>query len=279
MPSQMAPWVPTFIQSCKNNTQQPFTPFQFATIDAVNNLPRVRTVVFRDFLFHDKQTNILTFNSDLRSHKLCGNTASTPFESCFYFPQTWEQYRLTGQCFVISNNKEKNHIPKSIVRKYALFSSHRDCHMQGQSEVEENGEEQEAEEECEEGENYGNDESYEDYEEEEEDDLLCEEDWHAEVKRQWESLSRSSKSLYRKPAPGSPLTTETSKKLDKLQRGVDGAKEDDGLENFGIICLCIDSVDYLNLKDGRGGERWIYKRMSEGDCSDTEAWEEEEVCP
>lgn len=253
----MAPWVPTFIQSCKNNELQPFTPLQFATIDNAANLPRVRTVVFRDFLFHDKKTNVLTFNSDLRSGKIDESFPqekdhTTTFETCVYFPQTWEQYRFSGQCFVISN-KSKEHVPKELLTKYKILSP-----------------------------KVTNNEEAGEYVHDEEEDFCCvpdDEDWDNEVIRQWSSLSRSSKSLYRKPAPGSPLTKETSKALDKIQRGVDGAKEDAGLENFGIVCLCIDTVDYLNLKDGRGGERWIYRRSTEQDGTGLETWDEQEVCP
>ncbi|CAI4956208.1 AVN_HP_G0102510.mRNA.1.CDS.1 [Saccharomyces cerevisiae] len=207
MSHQMAPWIPMFIQSCKNNTE-PFVSFQFATVDELTNKPRCRTVVFRDFLFHDKRTNVLTFNTDMRSSKITesfitpnSNNSSdskrceTPFfEACFYFPETWEQYRFSGQCFTISKQFKK--IPAEIVTK--------------------------------------------------------------------------------KPAPGQKLTSETSKQLDKLHRGVDGAKEDAGLENFGIVCLCVDSVDFLNLKEGSGGERWIFQKT---DGKDEDLWEEQEVCP
>ena len=122
-----------FIQSCKNNTE-PFVSFQFATVDELTNKPRCRTVVFRDFLFHDKRTNVLTFNTDMRSSKITesfitpnSNNSSdskrceTPFfEACFYFPETWEQYRFSGQCFTISKQFKK--IPAEIVTKYDIFS-------------------------------------------------------------------------------------------------------------------------------------------------------------
>lgn len=243
MGKEMAPWVPIFIQSCKNNKTEsnPFTTFQFATVDK-RLKPRVRTVVFRDFLCGEKKNNILTFNTDLRSEKL--NDYQSTFEACFYFPVTWEQFRFSGKWFVVGLNQE------------SVNPCFKDSDI----------------------------------------------NWNHEIMRQWNTLSRSSKALYRKPAPGSLLDDSTVKKLDKIQRGVDGAKEDVGLENFAIIGLCIDKVDYLNLKDGLGGVRRVYKRMvsetltnneNDNDSNDDddnhinnddsndfgEIWEEKEICP
>ncbi|AJR79102.1 hypothetical protein H753_YJM271G00274 [Saccharomyces cerevisiae YJM271] len=297
MSHQMAPWIPMFIQSCKNNTE-PFVSFQFATVDELTNKPRCRTVVFRDFLFHDKKTNVLTFNTDMRSSKITesfitpnSNNSSdskrceTPFfEACFYFPETWEQYRFSGQCFTISKQFKK--IPAEIVTKYDIFSprfsetnddstdEEIDTPINDDDDNDKNNDadNNDINEDNKLIESIENDEHHED-----EDDYYPQpQEWEAELLRQWSSLSRHTKSLYRKPAPGQKLTSETSKQLDKLHRGVDGAKEDAGLENFGIVCLCVDSVDFLNLKEGRGGERWIFQKT---DGKDEDLWEEQEVCP
>lgn len=85
----MAPWVPMFTQSCKN-AKQAFIPFQFATVaESVDGipLPKCRTVVFRDFLFDERKTNVLTFNTDLRSNKVeesfPNGNGTCLFEACF----------------------------------------------------------------------------------------------------------------------------------------------------------------------------------------------------
>lgn len=277
---QMAPWVPTFIQSTKNNTQ-PFLPFQIATIDELNNKPRCRTVVFRDFLFKDKKSNVLTFNTDLRSGKIeesfpRGLESTTPVEACFYFPETMEQYRLSGQCFLVS--KKTLNISEKIVEKYGIVSPgasghHKEELYQYEDEV------------CEEmgfkAEKSNRDSDDGEKKQTKEGDVRppTSKEWNMEIRRQWYSLSRTSRSQYRKPDPGKPITSETSKKLDKIQRGVDGTDENAGLENFALVCLCIDKVDYLNLKNGSGGERLIFTRSNEEDSDDLENWVEEHVCP
>lgn len=338
---QMAPWVPQFIQSCKNHTQA-FVPFTFATVDTQTMKPKCRTVIFRDFLFHDKRSNVLTFTSDLRGDKvkeIRGNGETTaPFEACFYFPNTWEQYRFSGECFVVSQRD----MP-AVVQHYAsqdagliaypILSPSVCGHIQELLKYDRcsHGEE---------GDGNGNcahhDESQDATPEGHETnahnhghthtlgaggaggararpsaldadddtarvlsrtstrssgctpkrDILSPADykppsaheWQLELQRQWAILSRSTKAQFRKPDPGTPLTSGTSQQLDKIQRGVDGANENAGFDNFGVVCLCVHQVDYLNLKDGRGGERWKYNCHREPGTR-LETWVEEEVCP
>lgn len=283
MSRQMAPWVPLFQQSCKNNLNEkhPFTPFQFSTVEISTNedgteevKPCVRTVVLRDFLFNDKKTNVLTFNTDLRSGKMnVHDNQRHFFESCFYFPGTWEQYRLSGEWFCVSLNGE-NEIADSKLAKYGILIKEvirsNDKTNKITSKTTTNIHTNDVDDK-------NNMKEIEKEDEGEITDIIYRfpesQDWIDEVMREWSSLSRGAKSLYRKPPPGEILTNETSKKLDKIQRGVDGAKEDAGLENFGVMCLCIDKVDYLNLKDGRGGERRVFKRcfdavLSESDLED-----------
>lgn len=253
MDRQMAPWMPLFTQSIKNNKKEkhPFTTFQFSTVETDKGVhkPKVRTVVLRDFLFNDKTTNVLTFNTDIRSEKL-SNTGGQFFESCFYFADTWEQYRFSGEWFII-NLSDKHQFDTRLLAKYGILIREDEETLRFPNNLE----------------------------------------WNNEVIREWQNLSRSAKSLYRKPAPGNIMTSEMSEKLDKIQRGVDGAKEDAGLEHFVVACMCIDHVDYLNLKDGRGGERRLFQRIiepAELDPEDNEydefingheIWVEEDVCP
>lgn len=267
MTRQMAPWVPLFTQSCKNNIthDQPFTPFQFATVDTPKHeppRPRVRTVVYRGFLFDDRRNNVLVFHTDLRSSKL--KTESRLFECCFNFSNTWEQFRFDGEWFVISRNGFGGDDRDKLIAKYSVFISDRDRHKPVETRAD--------------------DDTREAFR------PVQAQDWQEEVLRQWNSLSRTAKALYKKPTPGSPLTEETSRQLDKLQRGVDGGKEDAGLENFGIVCLCVQRVDYLNLKGGHSGgsERCIFERRvadasgtrkAGADAEDSAVWEETTVCP
>lgn len=283
MSRQMAPWVPLFQQSCKNNLNEvhPFTPFQFSTVEVCVNedgveevKPRVRTVVMRDFLFNDKKTNVLTFNTDLRSEKMKVSPDQRQyFEACFYFPGTWEQYRLNGEWFSVSLNGENN-IDDEFLAKYGILMkeeirSKPESSDESDSSADADDNDKESCNNDDKDDDSDDNKSNESIETNDEEGEITEiiyrfpesKDWKEEVTREWKTLSRSAKSLYRKPPPGEILTNETSKKLDKIQRGVDGTKEDAGLENFAVICLCIDQVDYLNLKDGRGGERRVFRRI------------------
>lgn len=298
----MAPWVPHFLQSLKNHTQ-PFTPFTFGTVDPVTSKPRCRTVIFRDFLFHDKRSNVLTFTTDLRGEKVReitnkeGQTA--PFEACFYFPDTWEQYRFSGECFVISNKKLPQvkklygHDQDANTIKYPILSPSVCGHTEELYKYDQDEDGHKDPDRSIDVSTFSDEENVSPQlsrmstrSSNAAPDILTPQDyrppmsreWNMELMRQWVSLSRSTKSQYRKPDPGTPMTSETSSKLDKIQRGVDGGKENTGLENFGVVCLCVDQVDYLNLKDGKGGERWMFRRLVE-DETGLEVWEEEEVCP
>ena len=219
-------------------------------------------MVYRGFLFDDRRNNVLVFHTDLRSSKL--KTDSHLYECCFNFSNTWEQFRFDGEWFVISRNGDHS-VRDKLIAKYGVFISDRDKPVETRA----------------------------DNDTREAFRPVQAEDWQEEVIRQWNSLSRTAKALYKKPVPGSPLTEETSRQLDKLQRGVDGGKEDAGLENFGIVCLCVQRVDYLNLKGGHGGggERCIFERRVKADVSETlveahhpdaedsAVWEETTVCP
>lgn len=154
--------------------------------------PRVRTVILRDFPFNDKRTNVLTFHSDLRSQKLkVAKNQRQYFESCFYFPGTYEQYRISGEWFNISLNGN-NYIDDHKLTKYGILIKESIMSDEMSNEIVYRFPE-------------------------------CN-DWKEEVMRQWNGLSRVTEALYRKPAPGEILTIETSKKLDKIQGGLGGER-------------------------------------------------------
>ena len=304
---QMAPWVPQFIQSWKNESQK-FTPFYFATLDPQTNQPKCRTVIFRDFLFHDKRSNVLTFTTDMRGDKvkeiLAAGGETAPFEACFYFPGSWEQYRFSGKCFVVSRQKTppvttKYNEPEAGTIEYSILSpsvyggapelyQHQNAEDDGHvsSDNEETEQEGAAEPRTARPNLSRSSTRSSDRSPGAHHSILTPaeycpplaKEWDLELARQWANLSRSTKAQFRKPDPGTPVTSETSKQLDKIQRGVDGAKENTGFDNFGVVCLCIDKVDFLTLKDGRGGERWKFHRHVEPETH-LESWVEEEVCP
>ncbi|XDT13675.1 Pyridoxamine 5'-phosphate oxidase [Nakaseomyces glabratus] len=290
--SHMAPWVPMFTQSCKN-VKQAFIPFQFATVaESVDGipLPKCRTVVFRDFLFDERKTNVLTFNTDLRSNKVeesfPNGNGTCLFEACFYFHETWEQYRFTGECFLVSR-KQQAIVSNETLLRYGIVDPTTFKRSESNSSVSSCSSSDEGSLPAMVDSLKLDDSKYDNHHDDGEEDihntddgkvpLPTDEEWQQEIMRQWDTLSRATKSVYKKPAPGEPITEEMKKKIDKIERGVDGSKADYGLDNFAIVCLCIDKVDNLNLKGGKGGARWIFERVI--DETGFETWEEQEVCP
>lgn len=66
--------------------------FQLATV-TTENRPANRTVVFRGF---DAERDRLKVVTDLRSDKVCQIAYQPWVEACWYFPQTWQQFRISG---------------------------------------------------------------------------------------------------------------------------------------------------------------------------------------
>lgn len=99
------------------------------------------------------------------------------------------------------------------------------------------------------------------------------EEWEAERLRVWNSLSRSMKTSYKKPTPGSPLTEENRKLLDAINRGVDGNNSSSGYENFVVVCMFVELVDEVVLGGSGYDHRYLYRLTS------NDTWKEYEVCP
>lgn len=239
----MGPWVPAFTRAIDSETA-PFITFSFATVDE-NGLPKVRTCIHRGFLFDDKKTNILTLTTDIRMEKYEHLTKNPKFEACFWFPNSNQQFRLSGNAQLLnagnvdSVNSEINYplVSPNFIRTHR---SERDLtSLQHQ--------------------NYS---SFE---------KPTKEEWESELNSKWNGLSRKLKSSFRNPEPGSKLDSEKQKLLDSISRGVDGSNEDEGQKFFSLILLLVDKVDYVNL--GSHVSRSIYERY------DDDQWTEEEVCP
>ncbi|KAL5209052.1 hypothetical protein ABZP36_004675 [Zizania latifolia] len=76
------------------------TFFQLATVGG-GGRPSNRTVVFRGFQEHCDKIQI---NTDARSNKI-GEIRNCPFgEICWYFTETWEQFRISGFIDVIDSS-------------------------------------------------------------------------------------------------------------------------------------------------------------------------------
>lgn len=273
MAQVMAPWVPSFTAAAATELEtQPFITFAFATVDQ-SGLPHVRTVAFRGFLFNEKKTNVLTFTTDKRMIKYGEILSKGNFEACFYSHKLRKQFRFSGIAKFLDSDRtpnivlpkpatlpenpktdESDETPLEMERKsyhpgfvkgddpleYPLISPTLNKAIKGWDELP---------------------------------DLHppTQDEWDSELNRQWESLSRTMKSSFRKPTPGSKVTKEKQKLLDSISRGVDGGSDDTGLQNFSLVCLFVDEVDYVDLSEG--GRRSILRRAA-GD-----QWKETEVCP
>lgn len=96
------------------------------------------------------------------------------------------------------------------------------------------------------------------------------EEWREEISRQWGQMLRQLKKGFRKPPPGSPMTNTHYKTIDKIARGVDGKKDDLGLENFAVLALFVERVDLVELDKDR---RYVFEK------DENHQWLEHEVCP
>jgi pyridoxamine 5'-phosphate oxidase len=89
----LAPWRSLIARALHRNRSLPYARYaQLATIRP-DHKPANRTIVFRGFL---NETNQLKFITDARSEKPSQIEHSPWAELCWYFPNTREQFRLTG---------------------------------------------------------------------------------------------------------------------------------------------------------------------------------------
>jgi len=76
--------------------------FQLATVTAENR-PANRTVVFRGF---EAESDRLKVVVDLRSNKIHQIAYQPWAEACWYFPLTWEQFRLSCKLILIKDDAD-----------------------------------------------------------------------------------------------------------------------------------------------------------------------------
>lgn len=93
----LAPWRSPLATALEHNPHNTARYLQLATVGA-NNRPANRTVVFRGFLADSDQ---LKFVIDARSQKVAQIRQQPWAEACWYFPETREQFRLSGSLTLV----------------------------------------------------------------------------------------------------------------------------------------------------------------------------------
>lgn len=95
------PWKQLLLKALESNANLKHSSFfQLATIGS-NGRPSNRTVVFREFL---ESSDKIQINTDSRSRKI-EELDHCPFaEICWYFTDSWEQFRINGGIDVIDGS-------------------------------------------------------------------------------------------------------------------------------------------------------------------------------
>eukprot|EP01023_Acetabularia_acetabulum_P014193 TRINITY_DN1696_c0_g1_i2.p1 TRINITY_DN1696_c0_g1~~TRINITY_DN1696_c0_g1_i2.p1 ORF type:complete len:214 (+),score=20.65 TRINITY_DN1696_c0_g1_i2:62-643(+) len=113
-------WKASILLSLETNRSLVYSKYiQLATIKT-NGRPANRTIVFRGFL---GETDNLTFTTDTRSNKVV-EIAANPFgEICWYFPNSREQYRISGTLKVIDQQYGNQDMMKARTSMWRNMSS------------------------------------------------------------------------------------------------------------------------------------------------------------
>jgi pyridoxamine 5'-phosphate oxidase len=99
----IAPWRSAIARALHQNRNLVYARYlQLATVGE-NHRPANRTVVFRGFLEDSNQVKIIT---DARSHKIDQIKKQPWAEICWYFPNTREQFRLSGCLTLIGDDHD-----------------------------------------------------------------------------------------------------------------------------------------------------------------------------
>lgn len=94
----LAPWRSLIARALHRNRSLVYSRYlQLATVRG-DGRPANRTVVFRGFL---EDSNQLKFITDARSEKADQITAQPWAEVCWYFPNTREQFRISGKLILV----------------------------------------------------------------------------------------------------------------------------------------------------------------------------------
>ncbi|BCL34664.1 Npun_F5749 family FMN-dependent PPOX-type flavoprotein [Nostoc sp. MS1] len=114
----LAPWRSAIAHALHRNRSLVYSRYlQLATVKA-NGHPANRTVVFRGFL---ADTNQLKFITDARSDKIDQIQQHAWAEACWYFPNTREQFRISG-CLTLVNNESYPHLQPARIATWQELS-------------------------------------------------------------------------------------------------------------------------------------------------------------
>jgi pyridoxamine 5'-phosphate oxidase len=106
----LAPWRSSLARALHRNRSLPHSRyFQLATVHT-DGRPANRTVVFRGFL---GDTNLLKIITDVRSQKFNQILYQPWGEICWYFTDTREQFRLSGELTLIDANHPNPELQKA----------------------------------------------------------------------------------------------------------------------------------------------------------------------
>lgn len=98
-PMALAPWRSSLARALHRNRSQPHSRYLQLATTRPDGSPANRTVVFRGFLAEGDNRLIIT--ADARTQKIAQIQANPAAEACWYFPQSREQFRLTGQLAMV----------------------------------------------------------------------------------------------------------------------------------------------------------------------------------
>ncbi|MFN6535438.1 MAG: Npun_F5749 family FMN-dependent PPOX-type flavoprotein [Nostoc sp. EkiNYC01] len=115
----LAPWRGAIAHALHRNRSLVYARYlQLATVQA-NGRPANRTLVFRGFL---EDTNQLKFITDSRSAKADQIQQQPWAEVCWYFPNTREQFRITGCLTLVDNDDSHQHLKPARISTWQELS-------------------------------------------------------------------------------------------------------------------------------------------------------------
>ncbi|MEJ1933971.1 Npun_F5749 family FMN-dependent PPOX-type flavoprotein, partial [Nostoc sp. NIES-2111] len=115
----LAPWRSAIAHALHRNRSLVYSRYlQLATVKP-NGHPTNRTIVFRGFL---ADTNQLKFITDARSDKIDQIQQQPCAEACWYFPNTREQFRISGSLTLVSSNESHSHLQPARIATWQELS-------------------------------------------------------------------------------------------------------------------------------------------------------------